>query len=64
MKINYNEIAELIGRTEANIKYMKKHNPKQLEVLKIGGLCKKYDINETHLLKILNERNEKEKGKL
>ncbi|AXX95110.1 helix-turn-helix domain-containing protein [Arcobacter ellisii] len=45
MQITYNEIAELIGRTEANMKYMKKHNPEQLELLKIGGLCKKYNIS-------------------
>ena len=45
MQITYNEIAEYIGRTEANIKYMKKNNPQQLELLKIGGLCKKYNIN-------------------
>lgn len=45
MQITYNEIAELIGRTEANMKYMKKHNPEQLELLKVGALCKKYNIS-------------------
>lgn len=45
MQITYNEIAELIGRTEANMKYMKKHNPEQLELLKMGALCKKHNIS-------------------
>lgn len=49
MKIIYNEIAELIERTEANIKYMKKNNPKQFEIIKLGSLCKKYNINENDL---------------
>ena len=44
MQIIYKEIAEYIGRTEANIKYMKKQNPKQLELISIGAICKKYNI--------------------
>lgn len=59
MKITYSEIAEYIGRTEANIKYMKKHNPEQLELIKIGGLCKKYNINIDDL-KSIKEKNEKQ----
>jgi predicted transcriptional regulator len=58
MQITYNEIAELIGRTEANIKYMKKNNPNQLEILKLGALCKKFNIC-TDDLKSLNEMKEK-----
>ena len=44
MQIIDKEIAEYIGRTEANIKYMKKQNPKQLELISIGAICKKYNI--------------------
>ena len=44
MQVIYKEIAEYIGRTEANIKYMKKQNPKQLELISIGAICKKYNI--------------------
>jgi predicted transcriptional regulator len=44
MKVTYEEIADLIGRTEANIKYMKKNNPNQLELLTTGAICKKYNI--------------------
>lgn len=58
MQITYNEIAEIIGRTEANIKYMKKNNPNQLEIIKIGALCKKYNIL-TDDLKLLCEMKEK-----
>lgn len=58
MQITYNEIAELIGRTEANMKYMKKNNPQQLEILKMGALCKKYNINIDDL-KALNEMKQK-----
>ncbi len=61
--ITYLEIAELIGRTEANIKYMKKHNPEQLEIIKIGALCKKYNICIDDL-KSLNEIKEKLKDRI
>jgi predicted transcriptional regulator len=53
MQITYNEIAEAIGRTEANIKYMKKHNPEQLELIKTGALCKKYKIENKDLEAII-----------
>lgn len=54
MQVIYKEIAEYIGRTEANIKYMKKQNPKQLEVLTLGAICKKYNIDIKDL-KALND---------
>lgn len=44
MKIIYKEIAEYTNKTEAGIKSMKIKNPEQLELLKIGALCKKYNI--------------------
>ena len=45
MKIIYKEIAEYTNKTEQGIKQMKTNNPEQLELLKIGGLCKKYNIS-------------------
>jgi len=45
MKITQQEIAQRIGRTVDAIKYMKKHNPKIFEVVRIGCLVKKYDID-------------------
>ena len=40
MKITYKQIASMINRSEANIKYMKKHNPQQLEIIKLGCIEK------------------------
>lgn len=56
MKITYIEIAEMINRTKGNMDYMKKNNPEQLEVLKIGALCKKFNITIEELEKIVNSR--------
>ena len=58
MKITNTEIAEFIERTEANIKYMKKHNPQQLEIIKMGAICKKYNISLNDLEKIVKEKEE------
>lgn len=45
MNITYKEIGEYSNKVESTIKQMKKNNPEQLELLKIGGLCKKYKIS-------------------
>lgn len=58
MKITYKEIAEMTNKSEAGIKSMKKGNPEQLELLKLGGLCKKYNIN------IFDEKIVKTKGEI
>lgn len=47
MKITYKEIATMINKTEANIKYIKKTNPELLNILKLGCLCKKKNIRAT-----------------
>ena len=52
MKITYKEIGEYTNKTEQGIKQMKKNNPQQLELLKMGGLCKKYNINLKDIEKI------------
>ncbi len=58
MKVTYEEIANFIGRTEANIKYMKKNNPEQLELLKIGAICKKYNIELKDLKALIQMKEE------
>lgn len=45
MNITYKEIGEYCNKVESTIKQMKKNNPEQLEILKIGALCKKYNIS-------------------
>uniref|UniRef100_UPI004048968A helix-turn-helix domain-containing protein n=1 Tax=Aliarcobacter sp. TaxID=2321116 RepID=UPI004048968A len=61
MNINYKEIAELINRSEAGIKSMKKNNPEQLEITKLGAICKKYNISLNDLKKIFKEKEEKKR---
>lgn len=58
MIITYKEIAYYTNKVESTIKQMKKNNPQQLELLKMGALCKKYNINIDDL-KALNEMKEK-----
>ena len=53
MKIIYKEIAEYTNKTEQGIKQMKTNNPEQLELLKIGALCKKYNISLKELEAII-----------
>lgn len=45
MNITYKEIGEYSNKVESTIKQMKKNNPEQLELLKVGALCKKYNIS-------------------
>ena len=52
MKITYKEIGEYTNKSEQGIKQMKKNNPQQLELLKIGALCKKYNIDLKDIEKI------------
>lgn len=35
----------MINKTEAGVKYIKKTNPELLEILKLGCLCKKKNID-------------------
>lgn len=48
-KITYIEIAQMINKTEAGIKYIKKTNPELLYILKLGCLCKKKNISFAEL---------------
>jgi len=40
MKITYKEIAKMINKSEANIKYLKKTNPDFLEIIRLGCIEK------------------------
>ena len=42
--ITYKEIGSMINKAEPTIKSMAKANAPQLDLLKIGALCKKYDV--------------------
>lgn len=44
MIITYKEIGSYINKKEPTIKSMAKANAPQLELLKIGALCKKYNV--------------------
>ena len=58
MKITYKEIGEYTNKSEQGIKQMKKNNPQQLELLKIGGLCKKYKIHINQIINLIKEKKE------
>ena len=49
MKITNKEIAKYIGKTDSAISYVKKSNPKEYEILRLGYLCKKYDLDEAEI---------------
>ena len=39
-KLTYKQIAKMINKSEATIKYMKKTNPELLEIIKLGCIEK------------------------
>ena len=45
-KLTYKQIAKMIGKTEANIKYLKKTNPQLLEIIKFGCEAKIKEKND------------------
>lgn len=59
MNITYKEIADYTNKVESTMKQMKKNNPEQLELLKFGAICKKYNISLNDLEKIIKEKLEK-----
>lgn len=61
MKITYKEIGEYCNKVEATLKSMAKNNPQQLELLRIGALCKKYNINTDDLEYIVKLKEELKK---
>lgn len=54
MKVTYKEIADYTNKSEGGIKQMKKNNPAQLELLKLGLLCKKLELSDLDLLNFSN----------
>jgi len=53
--IKEKEIAEIFGQTYKNISVKKKDLPKQYEIIRLGAICKKYNIKEEDLKKLINE---------
>ena len=47
--IQEKEIAAFTGTSSQNITHKKKHNPDQYELIRLGCICKKYDITEDKL---------------
>ncbi len=56
LKITYEEIGNMINRKETGMKAMKQKNPEQLEITKIGALCKKYNITIEDLTELIKKR--------
>jgi DNA-binding Xre family transcriptional regulator len=50
MKISNKEIAASINKTSAAITYLKKKNVEEYEIVKIGVLCKKLNLDYDDLL--------------
>ena len=59
MKITYRELAEMTNKTKDAYYKMEKNNPEQLELIKMGALCKKYDISIDTLKLIVMKRETK-----
>ena len=48
-KISGKEIANLIGKTPSAISYIKKTNPEEYKMTRLGAKCMKFDITEEDL---------------
>lgn len=55
-KVTYKKIAECIGKTEGNIKYLAKTNKPLVEILKLGVFCKLNNITLFPLMQFLQEK--------
>ncbi len=49
MKISNKEIATLIKKTPSAVSYLKKSNKQEYEILKLGVLCIKLELNSKDL---------------
>jgi len=54
MKIKDKEIAEFIGKSPASVAYIKKNNPDEYEVLKLGAMCKRAGVTAEVLDVLIN----------
>jgi len=57
MKITYKEIANYINRTEWTIKNYKKVSYTKWYILKIGSICKKYNLDLETIKQLLELRD-------
>jgi hypothetical protein len=51
--IRYKDIAEFINKSEQQIKWYKSNNPDMLELLKLGALCKKNNLDTEKIKKLI-----------
>lgn len=51
------EIAEFIGKTYNAVFAKSKANPEEYELLRLGAICKKYNIKEEDLEIIISEKS-------
>ena len=57
MNVTYKEIGNFVNKKEPTLKSMHKNNPQQLEILKIGALCKKYNISIEDIKLLIELKN-------
>ena len=57
MKISNKEIALTIGKTPSAISYLKKHNPEEFLIVKLGVLCNKLKLNADDLETLYSLKN-------
>ena len=57
MNVTYKEIGNFVNKKEPTLKSMHKNNPQQLEILKLGALCKKYNISIEDIKLLIELKN-------
>lgn len=62
MNITNNELAVLTENTEGMYKKMKRERPTQYEIMKLGGFCKKYNLDIEDLKTIKSLKNKIEEN--
>ena len=50
-KLTDKEIAEIASLSKQAISYKKKNDYKQYEIIRLGAICKKFNINEEEIFK-------------
>jgi len=56
--ITIKEISEMIAKTPQTLNHMKRNNPIQYEVTRLGAICKKNGITEEMLIEILIQQKD------
>ena len=57
--ITIKEISEMITRTPQALNHMKRNNPSQYKITRLGAICKKNDITEEQLIEMLSQQTER-----